>query len=202
MIRLSNFKKPRRKILFLGYARTETKIIDSIINKNCIVDYTDRKISEITGYDFVVSYGYRYILKSEILEKCECPIFNLHISYLPYNRGSHPNFWSFYDKTPSGVSIHIVDKGIDTGPIVAQKYVNFNNKDDTFIKTYNVLKIEIENLFLDILESLLLNKWVAKKQKGIGTYHKKSDLPKNFSGWSSKISKEIDKLYQEGLHYE
>ena len=104
----------------------------------------------------------------------------MHISYLPYNRGSHPNFWSFYDKTPSGVSIHIVDKGIDTGPIVAQKYVNFNNKDDTFIKTYNVLKIEIENLFLDILESLLLNKWVAKKQKGIGTITKKVTFLKIF----------------------
>lgn len=202
MNRLSEFKNPRRKILFLGYDRSETNIIDSLIKENCNVDHTDKEITAINGYDFAISYGYRHILKKEIIKNSKCPIFNLHISYLPFNRGAHPNFWSFYDKTPSGVTIHIMDEGIDTGPIVAQKYVNFKKKDDTFSKTYEVLKCELEKLFLEILESLLLMKWICFKQIGEGSNHRKSDLPRNFSGWGSKINEEIDKLYKEGLLYD
>ena len=71
--------------------------------------------------DLIVSFGYRHILRSDFINKCGCPIANLHISYLPFNRGAHPNFWSFYDDTPSGVSIYLIDEGIDTGPILFQK---------------------------------------------------------------------------------
>ena len=48
-------------------------------------------------------------------------LINLHISYLPYNRGSYPNYWSFKENTPNGVSIHHIDDGIDTGPVLVQK---------------------------------------------------------------------------------
>ena len=62
----------------------------------------------------------------KLLKNSKNNIINLHISYLPYNRGAHPNFWSFVENTPSGVSIHQVDSGIDTGKIVIQKQINFN----------------------------------------------------------------------------
>ena len=38
----------------------------------------------------------------------------MHISYLPFNRGAHPNYWSFKDNSPKGVTIHFIDNGIDT----------------------------------------------------------------------------------------
>ena len=131
MRRVNNIKKPTKKILFLGYDETQTKLIDALINKNCVVDHTKDKVDSIKKYDFVVSYGYRHILKGDLINSSDCPIFNLHISYLPYNRGAHPNFWSFYDNTPAGVTIHLIDEGVDTGPIVSQKYVYFNKNDDT-----------------------------------------------------------------------
>jgi len=40
---------------------------------------------------------------------------------LPYNKGSHPNFWSFIENSPKGVSIHEIDEGIDTGKLIASK---------------------------------------------------------------------------------
>jgi methionyl-tRNA formyltransferase len=150
----------------------------------------------------VISYGYRHILKQSTIDGFECPVFNLHISYLPYNRGAHPNFWSFYDNTPSGVTIHLVDSGIDTGPIVKQKYVNFKESDDTFVKTYSVLIKNMEDLFLAFLPSLLTDTWTIKPQRGEGTIHYVKDLPSNFSGWNAKISDEIKRLDAEGLkHY-
>ena len=199
MIRINNIEKPTKKILFIGYSQSHTKLIDALVTNNCIVDYTEDKIEATKGYDYVISYGYKHILKQNVIDEFDCPIFNLHISYLPYNRGAHPNFWSFYDNTPSGVTIHLIDSGIDTGPIVKQKYVNFQESDDTFVKTYSVLVESMEKLFLEFLPSLLSDTWTAKKQRGLGTYHSVKDLPKTFSGWNSIINEELARLDNEGL---
>lgn len=192
----------RKKILFLGYGREQTILVDALEKNNCLVDHTSEKVTPVAGYDFIVSFGYRYILNQSVITQFDCPIFNLHISYLPFNRGAHPNFWSFFDNTPAGVTIHLIDDGVDTGPIVAQKYVKFKLEDDTFTKTYNTLIEEIEDLFLEHLPSFLSNKWTAKEQKGPGTHHCAKDLPSNFSGWNSNIQREISRLNTEGLKYE
>lgn len=202
MIRINQIENPKKRILFLGYDQKNTILIDALIANKCAVDYTEDRIDAIKGYDCVISYGYRHILKQSTIDGFECPVINLHISYLPYNRGSHPNFWSFYDNTPSGVTIHLIDSGIDTGPILKQKYVNFKESDDTFIKTYAVLIESMEDLFLEFLPSLLNDTWTAKKQRGKGTHHYEKELPSNFSGWNAKILDELQKLDSEGLKYD
>ena len=121
---LSAPKKPYKKILFLGYDRNKTKIIDQLINANCEVHHSKGVIQKV-DYDLIISFGYCKIINRSILDRIKCPIINLHISYLPFNRGAHPNFWSFFDNTPSGVTIHLIDEGIDTGPIIYQKIVKF-----------------------------------------------------------------------------
>jgi methionyl-tRNA formyltransferase len=199
MKRINKIKNPTKRILFLGYSESQTKIIDALVTNNCLVDHTNDEIEPVAGYDYVISYGYRHILKQNVIDGFDCPIFNLHISYLPYNRGAHPNFWSFYDNTPAGVTIHLIDGGVDTGPIVRQQYVNFSKSDDTFVKTYTVLIERIESLFLEFLPSLLADNWKARKQRGIGTHHYVRDLPSNFSGWNSNIEQELDRLDKEGL---
>ena len=96
----------------------------------------------------------------------------------------------------------MIDGGVDTGPIVKQKYINFEESDDTFTKTYSILRDNIELLFLEFLPSLLNDTWIAKKQRGTGTHHNVKDLPKNFSGWNSVITEELSKLDNEGLIYD
>ncbi len=193
------------KILFLGYSKRETRLIQFLRSKkNINLTNTKKKLNLnlIQKFDFVICFGYRHIIDQSILKNNKIPIVNLHIGYLPYNRGAHPNFWSFYDNTPSGVTIHLIDSGVDTGPIVKQRYVNFDESDDTFVKTYSVLIENIENLFLEFLPSLLNNTWIAKKQRGIGTHHFIRELPSNFSGWNSNISQELTRLDKEGLKYD
>ena len=202
MISINQIDSPKKRILFLGYDQTQTTLIDALIANKCAVDHTADKIDTIKGYDCVISYGYRHILKQSTIDGFECPVFNLHISYLPYNRGAHPNFWSFYDNTPSGVTIHLIDSGIDTGPIVKQKYVNFKESDDTFVKTYSVLIKNMEDLFLEFLPSLLTDTWTAKPQRGKGTIYYVKDLPSNFSGWNAKILDELERLDAEGLKHD
>ena len=190
------------EILFLGYDNRETKLINFLKKNGHSVVHSKEEIDDFSSFDLVISFGYKFIVKKTYLETLKRPILNLHISYLPFNKGAHPNFWAFYDNTPTGVTIHLIDGGVDTGPIVKQRFVNFEKEDDTFAKTYAALIENIEGLFLDFLPSLLTNDWTAKKQRGIGTHHYAKDLPSNFSGWDSIIEQEIARLDKEGLKYE
>lgn len=184
----------KAKILFLGYAPHETSLFDELIKAGCEVWHTGGKIQSTIGYDLVISYGYRYILRKEIIDSSSVPIVNLHISYLPWNRGAHPNFWSFYDCTPSGVTIHLIDDGIDTGPILFQRYVNFGPLETTFADTYYRLKIEIEELFREHLEVIVSRNFLAIPQRRKGSFHLASDLPEDFQGWHCDIQTEINRL--------
>ena len=184
-----------KKITFLGYGKDETRLIYELEKRDCIVKRFNQKISskDVEESDLIISFGYRYILDNKFISQCRCPIVNLHISYLPFNRGAHPNFWSFYDDTPSGVSIHLIDEGIDTGPILFQKKINFVNE-KTFVETHKLLFIEIENLFVKNIELIIQKNWNEKKQVGKGSFHLSKDLPKDFSGWESVIEEEIKRL--------
>ena len=119
---------------------------------------------------------------------------------MPYNKGAHPNFWSFAENTPSGITIHQVDRGIDTGKIIYQKQINFelfkNKQTLTFSKTYKVLINEIENLFLINIEDIINQKFNSSEQIGKGSYHNKKDLPKLLKNWEQNIYQTILK-YKE-----
>ena len=191
---VSQVVSPRIKILFLGYTPEQTSLISELAEANCEVWHTEEKIESTEGYDLVVSYGYRHILKKDIIDSSVAPIINLHISYLPWNRGAHPNFWSFFDSTPSGVTIHVIDEGIDTGPIIYQRYVNFSKDEVSFSQTYKRLVAEIESLFKDNIEEITSLKFTAIPQRRKGTYHRVSDLPVEFAGWNSEIQAEVFRL--------
>ena len=86
------------KCLFLGYNSKQTKFISFLNNKKInVVQKKNYKVNSkiINKYDVCICYGYRKILKQSILKKLSRPIINLHISYLPYNRGVYPNLNSF-----------------------------------------------------------------------------------------------------------
>lgn len=185
---------PQKRVLFLGYSADETSLISALINVNCEVWYTKDKIKNTTDFDLIVSFGYRHILNKSFIENSKCPIINLHISYLPWNRGAHPNFWSFFDCTPSGVSIHLIDEGIDTGPIIYQKYVDFNKTDITFSQSHRQLIYEIESLFKVHIVDIINGTYRTFPQRRLGSFHKKSDLPSEFSGWESNVYDELLRL--------
>lgn len=191
---VQSLPSPRKKILFLGYGRLKTSLIDELVAANCEIWHTQEKITSTIEFDLVISFGYRHVIEKSIIESTNPPIINLHISYLPWNRGAHPNFWSFYDRTPSGVSIHIIDEGIDTGPILYQRFVNFTKEQNTFSSTYHHLIHEIELLFKENIEEIIEETFSPQPQRCAGTYHAKADLPKEFKGWDSIIHDEITRL--------
>lgn len=187
------------QVLFLGYDRTQTRLIDAMIAAGCEVHHSRSPVG-VVQYDLIISFGYRHIVGREVIRGINCPILNLHISYLPFNRGTHPNFWAYFDNTPHGVTIHIMDAGVDTGPILFQKYVDFMNGESTFLESHTTLVRAVEDLFLDHIETILQKKWEAKPQEGQGSMHFLRDLPPEFSGWHSTVSDEIPRLLSNLSH--
>lgn len=183
-----------RKILCLGYEVEQTAAFRELLNREFDVWHCNDAVSSFEGFHLVVSFGYRKILPKQVLRESLCPVINLHISYLPFNRGAHPNFWSFYDGTPSGVTIHLIDEGIDTGQIMYQKHVEFDAREDTFRRTHQRLVEEIENLFLENIDEILNLEFPLTPQRGKGSVHNLANLPEDFRGWDCLIDQEIARL--------
>lgn len=97
--------------------------------------------------DWIVSYGYTRLIEPPVLALCEGRVLNLHISLLPHNRGADPNFWSWFNDTAKGVTLHLIDPGMDTGPILAQREIDFDPLAETLSSSYARLRVEIEALF-------------------------------------------------------
>lgn len=140
-----------------------------------------------------MSFGYRHIIKPDAL-RSNRNVINIHLSYLPWNKGAHPNFWANWEGTPSGVTIHVVDEGIDTGPIIYQKLVSFEDENETFKSSYDKLFSEAENLFLVNFPVLIDKSYTSKASRNRGTFHNSSDLPELSFGWNSEIKNEILRL--------
>lgn len=186
------------KILLLGPNRPElieflSSFGDEVIVTDRPVDSSPKLEQEV---DFILSYGYRYILKKNLLSKFEGKAINLHISLLPWNKGADPNLWSFLENSPKGVTIHYIDTGIDTGDIIAQREIKFA-LNETLRSSYNKLSKTIEDLFKETWPIIRTGKAKGKKQSEGGSYHKLSDIRKYEHllklGWDTPIINLIGK---------
>lgn len=158
-------------------------------------DPIDASFLHNENIDFIVSYGYRHIISKAVLEKLPGKIINLHISYLPWNKGADPNFWSFFDDTPKGVSIHLIDEGLDTGDILCQRLVDFSEF-DTLASSHSKLQSEIEELFKENWSKLRLSQLAPAAQQGKGSSHlakhKLQFMEKMPLGWLTLVTEVAD----------
>ena len=91
-------------------------------------------------------------------------MYNFHFSLLPKYRGCHTNFLQIYNGEKfSGVTLHQIDKGIDTGPIIDQ--IKFKIKiNDTSYDNYKKLMHVAVKLFKKNLTKIISKKYKLKKQ--------------------------------------
>ncbi len=124
--------------------------------------------------ELVVSSGFEHIVPKEVIEIPRKGIVNLHPSYLPYNRGAHPYIWPLIDDTPAGVSVHFMDEGLDTGPLVARKEVRVKPDDDAE-SLRDRLMVEQFELFKDSWNDIVEGN-AEEQRPDLGTVHRKNDL--------------------------
>lgn len=179
-------------VLYLG--PSNERLIQSIEASGCRVIVVDDKLTEgmpfLQKSDWLVSYRYRHIIPSSIVKQFNERAINLHISFLPWNRGADPNLWSFIEQTPKGVSIHYIDEGIDTGALIARQRVFFKST-ETLASSYEALNRKLEALFMKVWPVLIEGKMRSFPQRGSGSVHYKKDRNKVWSllskGWETKL---------------
>jgi methionyl-tRNA formyltransferase len=149
--------------------------------------------------EFLVSHGYRHIIKQGVLDHFPRRAVNLHISYLPWNRGADPNLWSIIENTPKGVTIHYLDAGIDTGDLIAQKLVEFA-PGETLRTSYSRLQTELAQLFAANWGRIRDGAYDGTKQTGAGSFHRVADREKVAhlltNGWETPVA-ELEKAGAE-----
>jgi phosphoribosylglycinamide formyltransferase-1 len=105
--------------------------------------------------DLIVLAGYMKIVSPTLLQAYEGRIINIHPAYLPEFPGAHgiEDAWRA-GVTESGVTIHYVDAGVDTGQIIAQRRVPVL-PDDT-LETFEARVHEMEYvLYPEVLKAIL-----------------------------------------------
>jgi len=125
-----------------------------------------------------ISVFFGYMISRNLLDVFPLECVNVHPSFLPYNRGAHPNIWSILECTPAGATIHYVDNGIDTGDIIAQKEVPVEPI-DTGKTLYHKLECACVKLFMDTWPIIRAGNACRIPQSiKNGTYHRSKDVEK------------------------
>ena len=85
-----------------------------------------------TNPDVVAVFG-TGILRHEILSQFQGSLLNIHLGLSPYYRGAGTNFWPLVNGEPEfvGATIHYLDAGIDTGPIIFHVRPDIEPDDDS-----------------------------------------------------------------------
>ena len=104
--------------------------------------------------DLIVSAGFMKILGPEFLSRFPGRVVNTHPALLPSFPGAHgvPDALSYGVKV-TGCTVHLVDGGMDTGPILAQQAVAVHD-DDTEETLHERIKVVERRLLVDVLAAL------------------------------------------------
>ena len=110
-----------------------------------------------------ISIEYESIINpSKFLSK---ELFNFHFSLLPKYRGCHTNFFQIYNgEKKSGVTLHKIDKGIDTGPIVSVIKFNIDTNTNAFQNYHKLMSYSVK-LLKKTFRRILNKKYKSHKQQ-------------------------------------
>lgn len=118
-------------------------------------------IAQIRTYDpdIILSILGNQIFKKELISVPQYGVLNLHTSLLPSYRGLLPTFWVLLnDEEYTGVTVHLIDEGIDTGEVICQKKIKINDKTQKeLIKETKIIGMDCIIEAMDIV--------ISKKEK-------------------------------------
>ena len=173
----SNFQAIRRaceegvingQISLLVCDKPEAKVVAKAKSMNIEVfiflakEYEDRRAYEKDilaqlkrrGVELLVLAGYMRLVGSTLLEAYSNKIINIHPSLLPAYPGLNSIRRAFEDEvSETGITVHYVDSGMDTGPIIAQRVVKIEEGDTLETLEEKMHQVEHE-LYVEVLKEL------------------------------------------------
>lgn len=132
--------------------------------------------------DLIVCVNFDQILKKDIINLPTIGCINTHASLLPKYRGRAPLNWAMINgEEYSGVTVHFIDEGIDTGDIILQEKIKID--EDYYIS-------DLLNKVKNIYPKIVLNAIRALESNNLNLI--KPDLSKGF--YVNKRSKDDGKI--------
>ncbi|MCW2521485.1 MAG: Phosphoribosylglycinamide formyltransferase [Mycobacterium sp.] len=128
----------------------------------------DTAITEATAAyqpDLVVSAGFMKILGPQFLSRFLGRVVNTHPALLPAFPGAHAVPESLaYGVRVTGCTVHLVDAGMDTGPILAQEAVTVLDGDDESA-LHERIKVVERRLLVEVLAAMATRgvTWTGRK---------------------------------------
>ena len=90
-------------------------------------EFDQEVVAALQAYrpDYVVLAGYMRVLSPTFVRAFAGRIVNIHPADTHQHQGLHAYEWAFENRLPeTKITVHLVDEGLDTGPILAQRVVN------------------------------------------------------------------------------
>jgi len=114
-------------------------------------DYDKKVISVLRKYDVTSEYGliclagFMRLISAEFVKEYHMRILNIHPALLPSFPGLHAQKQAIeYGVKVSGCTVHFVDQGLDSGPIILQRAVNVMDSDTEEELSARILRKEHE----------------------------------------------------------
>lgn len=187
-----------------GMKITKTPV-QEFAEKNCIQCFTPTNLKEEINRlrslspDVIVVAAYGFILPKTIIDIAKLGCINIHGSLLPKWRGASPIQYSLLSgESETGITIMLMDAGMDTGDIILQNSIKIDTNDN-----YLTLKKKLANLgansitkFLESPENYLAK--AVKQNNNLASYTKKftkEDMHINFTESAESINNIVRAFY-------
>lgn len=123
--------------------------------------------------DLCVIAHFEKVIKSPILEIPKLGFINLHPSLLPQYRGLAPQHWPIINgEKETGVSVHYVNAGLDTGDIIIQERILIGK--DMYVSDLQNEWIKVyPHIIINAIERILKRHPVVKQSALEGSYYEK-----------------------------
>lgn len=145
-------------------------VLDSNIN-------SESNLIKIANFqpDYIISLQYDRIMKKKVIDICD--VLNLHFSLLPKCRGVSPIAHAMINcEEKTGVSLHYIDEGTDTGDLIAQAETKIEDTDTGRSIYEKLTKIGIA-LFKDNYKGMLDFNLMRRKQNNKNaSYYAREDI--------------------------
>lgn len=144
--------------------------------------------------DLLLVGGFSVILKAPILRIPRVGCINMHSSLLPRHRGANPFCGAILaNEKETGITFHVIDEGIDTGPIVHQVAFDLAPRDTAYEVYLRACKLAEEHVAaaIDFVEKHGLEG--LPQDPAMACYDKKPTVNDAWINWE-RPAEEIDRL--------
>lgn len=136
------------------YPQIKLEIIEKKKNESG-KEHELRILETLTDIDWIFLAGYKRLLTTTLLQKFKRKIINIHPSLLPAYPGLHAYERAFSDKNGNnGITVHFVDEGMDTGPIIEQAAIEAPKTGETIGDFMSRGKVREWELYRSVLRTL------------------------------------------------